>query len=160
MYKCRWAITKLRKAGVLVPDSPRGFVELAADAPQKLAESKLRSEHDELHHTEGKPQEIVQLYREIDRFCLSLSPGDVQKKYRAMSVNYSLENRIFCCVRLQRNGLRVWLKLKYDRLPDTPSFARDVTNVGHYGSGDLELSISNIAQFPQTKALIRQSAKK
>jgi hypothetical protein len=115
------------------------------------------SSYDETHHIAGKPQEVTELYRAIDRFCLSLAPGSIGKRYLAKCIAYDSANRPFCSVHVQQAGLRVWLKLKYSRLATPPDFARDVSNVGHWGAGDLELGISSLSQLEQAAPLIRQS---
>lgn len=51
----------------------------------------------------------------------------------------------------------MWLYLKLHRLENPPPFARDVSNVGHWGGGDLELGISSLAQVPVAVLLIRAS---
>jgi predicted transport protein len=115
------------------------------------------SSYDEAHHVAGKPQEVTELYRAIDRLCLSLAPGSVTKRYLAKCIAYDSANRPFCSVHVQQASLRVWLKLKYNRLGNPPDFARDVSNVGHWGAGDLELAISSLPQLEQATPLIRQS---
>lgn len=112
---------------------------------------------DESHHTAGKPQEVLALFRAIERICLSLKPGDIERRSLKMTVNYLCGKAIFCCVELQQGGIKVCLKLKYGRLENPPSFARDVSGVGHYGVGDLQLAISNMAQLEEVTPLIRKS---
>lgn len=113
--------------------------------------------YDESHHTNEKPQEVLELYRAIDRFCLSLKPGEIDRRFVKWTINYSFANAIFCCVELQKGGIRVCLKLKYSHLENPPSFARDVSQIGHLGVGDLQLAISNMAQFEDATPLIRKS---
>jgi predicted transport protein len=115
------------------------------------------SPYDEAHHTRGKPQEVAELYRAIDTLCLSLVPGAVAKRFLSKYVAYASGNHSFCSVHLQQAGLRVWLKLKYNRLVAPPPFARDVSNVGHWGTGDVELDITNLSQLDVATPLIRQS---
>lgn len=115
------------------------------------------SAYDEAHHTAGIPQEVLELYRAVDRACLALKPGEVEKRYHAMYVSYRCGKTVFCNLHIQRGGLRVWLKLKYSRLDNPPSFARDVSNIGHWGTGDLELAISNLSQLDEAALLIRKS---
>lgn len=74
-----------------------------------------------------------------------------------MTINYDVGNRLFCSVRLVKSGLRVWLHLDYRQLENAPAFVRDVSNVGHYGSGNLELQISNLDQAQAAEELIRKS---
>jgi predicted transport protein len=108
-------------------------------------------------HIKGKPREVVELYQRLDQYCLGLRPGAVQKKYLAKYVAYREGKRTFCCVHLLRGGLRVWLKLRFQRIANPPTFARDVAAVGHWGVGDFELAISNVDQLTEAEPLIKQS---
>ena len=131
-------------------------------APSENTTAKRRKKmpqvsYDEKHHLDGKPQEVVELFRAVDRLCLSMKPEAVERQFKAKYVSYACNDRIFTSVHVQQGGLRVWLYLKYTRLRNPPSFARDVTNVGHWGTGDLELDISNLSQLEEAAALIRMS---
>jgi hypothetical protein len=137
--------------------SPRGLAALKAAATRREKATRTSTPYDESHHTEGKPQEVLELYRAVDRLCLSLNPGHIDRRHVAMTINYVDTKAIFCCLRLLQGGLRVWVKLKYSHLDKPPSFARDVSGLGHYGVGDLELAISSMAQLNEATLLIRQS---
>ncbi len=119
--------------------------------------AKSESPYDEAHHITGKPKEVVELYRSVDRLCLSMGPGAIARRYLAKHIAYESAKRSFCNVHINQGGLRVWLRLKYSRLTNAPSFARDVSSVGHWGTGDLELGISSLAQLKDAEPLIRQS---
>jgi predicted transport protein len=108
-------------------------------------------------HTSGKPSEVLEIYHSLDQFCLGLRPGSVVKRHLKKYIAYCEGKRAFCSVHLQQAGMRVWLKLKYTELHDPPVFARDVSNVGHWGVGDLELQITNADQLAKATALVRQS---
>jgi len=114
-------------------------------------------EYTENHHIGGKPQEVIELFRAVDRFCIELDPTKVQRYYCAKTVNYSHEKQIFCCIHLYTSGLRVWLKLKYADLKNPPEYARDVSHIGHWGVGDVELRIDSLQKFQDSKALIQSS---
>ena len=132
----------------------------SAAAPESRRGRRARrdeSPYDEDHHVAGVPREAVELYRAIDRICLSLDPGCIIKRYLAKSVNYDSEGRSFCSIHLQQAGLRVWLRLKYARIDRPPDFARDVSSVGHWGTGDLELRIKDRSQLDKAADLIRLS---
>lgn len=136
---------------------PRSRVAGTGRAKGREKATREFTPYDEAHHTKGKPQEVLELYRAIDRFCLSLKPEAVERRCVAMTINYQCSRSIFCCVRLLQSGIRVWLKTKYSHLESPPVFARDVANLGHYGVGDLELAIANMAQLEEAEALIRTS---
>jgi len=114
-------------------------------------------EHSEEHHLKGKPQEVLELFRTIDKFCREFDPTAVQRKYLAKYVRYTHGKNIFCCVHLQKSGLRVWLKLNYSDLESPPEYVRDVSNIGHWGVGDVELAIDSIQRFQSAKGLIQKS---
>lgn len=116
--------------------------------------------YSEEHHIKGKPQEVVQLFRTIDKFCRELDPTTVQRKYLAKYVRYTHGKNIFCCVHLQKSGLRVWLKLNYSDLEAPPEYVRDVSNIGHWGVGDVELAIDSLDRFQGAKVLIQKSFEK
>jgi hypothetical protein len=111
----------------------------------------------ETHHTEGKPNEVVELYRGLDRFCQDLAPGRVARSYKAKYISWSLEKAIFCCAHLQQGGLRVWVKTDPRALEPSSSFARDVSKIGHWGVGDVELAINSLERLHDAEAFILQS---
>lgn len=119
--------------------------------------SKADSPYDEAHHVSDKPKEAIELYRAVDRLCLSMRPGAVVRRCLRNSIAYVYDKRSFCSVCIKQGGLRVWLRLKFGRLTNAPDFARDVSGVGHQGNGDLELAISSLAQLKDAEPLIRQS---
>jgi len=116
--------------------------------------------YSEEHHIKGNPQEVLQLFRTIDKFCRELDPTTVQRKYLAKYVRYTHGKNIFCCVHLQKSGLRVWLKLNYSDLEAPPEYVRDVSNIGHWGVGDVELAIDSLDRFQGAKVLIQKSFEK
>jgi predicted transport protein len=114
-------------------------------------------DHGQEHHTKGRPQEIIELFRTIDKFCRELEPGAIERRYLAKYVRYSRGKSIFCCVHLYGGGLRVWLKLRYSALQSPPRYVRDVSNIGHWGVGDIELAINSLDRLQDAKSLITRS---
>ncbi|MCG3131417.1 MAG: hypothetical protein FLDDKLPJ_02209 [Phycisphaerae bacterium] len=116
-----------------------------------------RQTYDESRHTNGIPQEVISLFRAVERECMALDPGRIEKQPLAKCITFRSGGSTFCSVHLQRGGLRLWLHLKYHHLSNAPPFARDVSKVGHPGGGDLELRIANLNQLPDAARLIRES---
>jgi predicted transport protein len=112
--------------------------------------------YSESQHTAGKSQEALDLYRAVDDFCVSLNPA-VERRYLAKTINYVMGKETFCSLHILRGGLRVWLKLKYSRLENPPEFGRDMTGIGHWGPGDLELAVSSRPQLEETLRFVRMS---
>ncbi len=147
----------IRKADEEEATSRRSRGANKARTTRRENATRISVSYDESHHTADKPQEVLALFRAIERICLSLKPGDIERRCKKMTVNYLCGKAIFCCVELQKGGIKVCLKLKHSRLENPPSFARDVSGVGHYGVGDLQLAINNMAQLAEATPLIRMS---
>jgi len=113
--------------------------------------------YDEKYHLEEKPQEVVELFKKADQYCVDLYPAGVERSYLAKYIKYSCVKNIFCCVHLQKSGLRIWLKVNYLELNNPPEYVRDVSRVGHWGVGDVELMVNNIERFHTVKDLIKKS---
>lgn len=128
-----------------------------ARTKKRTASEREPTEYAETHHTEGKPNEVMELYRGLDRFCQDLAPGRITRDYRSKTVNWKLDKDIFCCVHLQQGGLRVWVKTDPKELDSALSFARDVSRVGHWGVGDVELAVNNMDRLRDAEKFVRKS---
>ncbi len=65
----------------------------------------------------------------------------------------------FTTIQLQtgRNSLLMWLPLNPDEVTLEDGFSADKRNVGHHGTGDLELTIRNLDDLERAKPLIQKS---
>ena len=113
--------------------------------------------YDEQYHIGGKPEPIVQLFRRLEKFCMTIDAGSITRNYLAKYIRYDYQGHIFCCLHIDKSKIRIWLKLKYDDLNNPPSYARDVSKVGHWGTGDVEVNIADEASLEGAKPLIRKS---
>lgn len=147
---------ELRGSGKMI-DEQTTLASVRERPGSRQRAKKGESTYDEAHHILGKPQEAIELYRAIDRLCTSFAPSHVLKRFLAKSVNYDHDARCFCGVHILQGGLRVWLLLKYGQIDNPPAFARDVSSIGHWGTGDVELRISNRAELDEATGLIRTS---
>ena len=56
--------------------------------------------------------------------------------------------------------LRLSLNLRFHELHDPRGLARDVTNLGRWGNGDAEITLSKEEEFPFVIGLARQAFEK
>jgi predicted transport protein len=126
-----------------------------------IKESSIQSnrgkDQGEEHHIAGKTQEVLELYRNIDKFCKELDPININKNYLSKYIGYKYKKSVFCSIHIQKSGLRIWVKLKYSDINDPPNFARDVSNIGHWGVGDTELKLDNFDYVKKAKEIILKS---
>lgn len=108
---------------------------------------------------EQSDEDLKDRYEELRAFIEALG-DDVQTKVLKFYVAFKrIKN--FACVNIapQKKEITVWVKL-YPRafdLDKEKGFLRDVTNIGHFGTGDLEISIKNDNDLERAKNLILQS---
>jgi len=149
------ALRRIWDAGKQTP--PASSVGTDSQKQPPRVPPRPSAEYSENHHTGGKPGEVVELYRGLDRFCQDLAPGKVTRSYKAIYVSWSLEKAVFCCAHLQQGGLRVWVKTDPKKLESSLSFARDVSKIGHWGTGDVELAVNNLDRLRDAEAFVRES---
>ena len=78
---------------------------------------------------------------------------EVPKKHY---VAYKISQNIVC-MEIQRQRLLLYLKVNPKQFEGLPKNARDVTDIGHYGTGDLELSVSSEEDVEAAKAYIEMA---
>jgi predicted transport protein len=106
---------------------------------------------------ERAPEGLRNLYNVLDAYLLSLG-DDVTKTVRK---NYYAYRRIknFACVEIhpQTRKLLVYVKTDPKSITLEPGFTRDMTKIGHFGTGDLEVAIGNRDDFERAQPLIMTS---
>jgi len=81
---------------------------------------------DEEFHTKGRPEWIINLYLELDRFITTGLKGQVRKDYLESYIKYSYNGLLFCHILLRKGEtLKVWAKIPYSSLGAVPLFVRD-----------------------------------
>lgn len=98
---------------------------------------------------------LRELLASLEDYIISLG-DDVQKKELKLYVAFKrLKN--FATVVLPKNRILLYVHLNPSQLGVLPAIARDVSQTGHWGTGDLELGISNVADLDLAKPLIRMA---
>jgi predicted transport protein len=92
------------------------------------------------------PTHLTDLLASLEGYVLSLG-DDVQRKELRLYLAFKrLKN--FATVVAQKNRLLLYLHLDPAALGPLPAIARDVSQQGHWGTGDLELSLTSLADLP------------
>ena len=89
---------------------------------------------------------------------LALSPV-VTEEFLKHYVAFKAETN-FVDVVPQTSRLRLSLNMHFHELHDPRHLAKDITNLGRWGNGDVELHHSDPAQLPHVMALVRQALEK
>ena len=86
---------------------------------------------------------------------LALDPC-VSEEFLKLYVAYKAETN-FVDVAPQKGRLRLSLNLRFHELHDPRGIARDITNLGRWGNGDAEVSLSKLEELPYIIGPVRQS---
>lgn len=101
------------------------------------------------------PSHLTELLASLEDYMTSLG-DDVQRKELRLYVAFKrLKN--FATVVAQKNRLVLYLHLAPQELASLPAIARDVSQQGHWGTGDLEVSLTSQADLETAKPLIQMA---
>ena len=94
-------------------------------------------------------------WESLKAFLLALG-DDVQMKELDQYVAFRrLKN--FACVKRQHKDLQVWTRLDPSTVTLEEGFTRDVSQLGHAGTGDLEIKIQNAVDLERAQPLLLRS---
>ncbi len=98
---------------------------------------------------------VKNINEEINDYILSLG-DDVQRKQLKFYVAYK-KIKNFVCLEVFKDFVRIYLKLDPDEEGIINGFSRDLRNIGHFGTGDYEITINNSDDFEKAKPYIEKS---
>ena len=112
--------------------------------------------HDHKFLEVGTP--VRSLFDDFRKSVLALDPC-VTEEFLKLYVAYKAETN-FVDVVPQAKRLRLSLNLQFHELHDPHRFAKDVTNLGRWGNGDVEVGLSKQEELPYMMGLVRQAYEK
>jgi predicted transport protein len=99
---------------------------------------------------------MMELANAVDEVLLGLGDGInrvERKQYRA----YQRLRNFACVCSPQRSKLLVYLKADPKHVDLVPGFTRDVSGLGHHGTGDLEVQLRTLRDVERAQDLFRSS---
>lgn len=123
-----------------------------------LEQYKPKSEMTE-YRLEDHPHLITEpmssLFAELRKQILALDPC-VTETFLKLYVAYKAETN-FVDVVPQAKRLKLTLNMSFSEINDPKGICKDVTDMGRWGNGDVEVALSNIDELPYVMGLIRQA---
>lgn len=103
------------------------------------------------------PADLLDLYHLLTDYLTAVG-DDVQVKTTDYYVAFRRIKNFACVeIRNQMKKLLVFSKVNPDTIALEPGFTRDVRGIGHFGTGDLEITIQTVADLEKAKPLLDQS---
>jgi len=121
-------------------------------AGKKAAMTRATGVYSFEDHVKDSDESIKKLVHSLREYLMDLddSVEEVPKKFY---VAYKVAKN-FCCMQVHKNKVTLFLKLDPKEIKDKPGNSRDMSNTGHYGTGDFELTIKNENELEAAKTFI------
>jgi predicted transport protein len=94
----------------------------------------------------------------LDRRICNLSP-DVKREFKKLYIAYKLDTN-FVDIVVQKQRLRISLNMKFSEVYDPKRLCKDITGLGRWGNGDVEVFFEHTSEIEDVMALIEQSYSK
>ncbi len=118
---------------------------------------------EEIIKGKNKPKRVVEgdaneIYNLVEERLLKMDPDFKvikTQKYIAFKINKNIVD-----IEILQRSIKCHINLKKGELKDPKRLTRDVSGVGHFGSGDYELILANPEEIDYLFGLIQQSYNK
>ena len=98
------------------------------------------------------PQNIKTLYYSICDYIESLGDDIASNQLKYYIAYKKVQNMI--CIEIYNKQIILYLKLSPESVELEKGFTRDMRSIGHYGTGDLQITIKTAKDFEKAKPLI------
>ncbi|MDD3626868.1 MAG: DUF5655 domain-containing protein, partial [bacterium] len=124
-------------------------------AGKKAAQTRATGVYNFDEHLEKIEKNKKNLVFELRDFIMSINESieEVPKKFY---VAYKISQN-FACMEIQKNKILLFLKLDPNSIKNKPSNFRDVSKIGHFGTGDLEITINSDKDIEIAKEYITKA---
>ena len=100
-------------------------------------------------------ENMKNLYHSICDFIESLGDDIVSNQLKLYLAYKKVQNMV--CIEIYNKQIILFLKLNPDTVKLENGFTRDMRSIGHYGTGDLQITIKNAADFERAKPLLERA---
>ena len=100
-------------------------------------------------------KDMNNLYYSICDFIESLGDDIVQNQLKLYLAYKKVQNMV--CIEIYSKQIILFLKLNPETVRLEKGFTRDMRSVGHYGTGDLQITIKKVEDFEKAKPLLERA---
>ncbi len=103
----------------------------------------------------GKSSGTNELFRHLQKAIIALG-DNVEETPLKLYVAYKT-TRNFCEAQIQNSQIKIFLDIPLKDLQDSNKVARDVSEIGHWGTGDTQIVLNSLDDIEYAISLIHQS---
>jgi predicted transport protein len=130
---------------------------IMVEAGKKAALTRKTATYTLDEHYGNLDETILELFNTVRDYIISLD-NSIEETPKKHYIAYKTSQN-FVCLQTYKKKLTLYLKLNPGEINPLPKQARDVRNIGHFGTGDFELTIKDLTDFEETKQLINEAYK-
>lgn len=111
--------------------------------------------YDEAYHLKDHCDDVLELYDSFKNAILALSP-DLEITPQKLYIAFKRGKNNIVSIHLQNQSLKMWINAKKGFLDDPKNITKDVSQLGHWGTGDYEIIVSDSKYLEYIMSLIKQ----
>lgn len=116
---------------------------------------KSISQKSHLEKLAAASDDMKTLYHSVCDFIESLGDDIAQNQLKYYLAYKKVQN--MACIEIYDKKIVLFLKIDPDTVTLEKGFTRDMRNIGHFGTGDLQITLKNAADFEKAKPLIEKA---
>lgn len=107
---------------------------------------------DNFKHLQG---DMLDLYQQLKKRILNID-STVTEDYKKLYIAFKSSSN-FVDIEPQKSRLRLSLNMKYEEINDPKNLCKDISDLGRWGNGEVELGLSEVNEIDDAMELIQQS---
>lgn len=111
--------------------------------------------YDEDYHLKDHSDDVLELYDSFKNAILALSP-DLEIIPQKLYLAFKRGKNNIVSIHLQNKSLKMWINAKKGFLDDPKNITKDVSQLGHWGTGDYEIIVSDSKYLEYIMSLVKQ----
>ncbi|WRG21659.1 DUF262 and DUF1524 domain-containing protein [Helicobacter pylori] len=132
------------------------YPKLDAETLEKYKPKKEKKVYDLSSYKFGShSRELFDILREK----IKAFDEKITEKFNQEYISYMFDKN-FVDIVVQNKDLKLYLNMPFNELQDEKNLARDMTNKGHLGNGDIEVKLETKENIPYCLGLIKQALEK
>ena len=152
-----WTEDTIKTRAQILADKAKQIWPFPSISPEELAPYQTSEKPAERYSLETYDVNAFtqSLFAVLDRRIMNLSPS-VNREFKKLYVAYKLDTN-FVDVVFQKQRLRISVNMKFSEVVDPKGICRDITGLGRWGNGDVELYMEHTSDIDQIMEIIAQS---
>lgn len=124
-------------------------------AGKKAAETRAQGGWTFKGHLDGKPPLIRSIMEAVQDFMTKLDEA-IEEAPKKLYIAYRITQNIVCMEPQQKKVL-LFVKLDPKKTPGPKGLSRDMTEIGHFGTGDLQITVTSLEELELAKPFLKKA---